>query len=164
MNAIRKYNCYFFLLETLSILALIYAIFPLFHLREIPNDKLIPIHFDFLGNQNEWRDNTYLIIYPLLSLLFYLLFFIAEFNYKRLNYPIKITQTNREKAYRNSVVLIRHLKFLVVLLIGYLGNTAFYIAIGSLKKGNTIITLSLLLGILLFIILFFIKMLKLRNQ
>lgn len=164
MDAIRKYGFYSYLLELISASGLIYAFVPLFLLDKIPPGALVPIHFNLKGNPDKWADGSQIVIYPLLAIVFYILLFVIECNYKRMNYPVKITPTNQERLYKTGVMLIRHLKPVLLLIFGYSGNVAFRMATGTLEQDAFTITLWLFCGLLLILFIFFMKMVSLRTK
>lgn len=159
MNEITKRTKYDWTLEILSLLALIWAFIPVFFMKKLGEHVLIPIHFNAAGRADGWGGTHFLWINALMCLGFYLLFLLSDRYYKIMNFPVKVTPENADDLYRIGVRMMRHMKFLSILIVAYLNNSSFALALGYqfVSDSYFLSVVGILLGVVLFS--HFVKML-----
>lgn len=160
-----KRTLYDWILEVSSLIALVFALLPLFFYGDIGEDQLIPIHYNAHGEIDGWGDRSYLWNISLLTALFYAGFTILERYYKKFNYPIEITPDNANSLHRLGVRLMRHLKLLTTLMFAYINLTFFNFAINKEGEGELGMFMPLLLGCMMVVTLVYIvKMIMMKND
>ena len=80
--------------------------------KNIPSE--IPMHYDALGNVDRWGDKSELIILPIMTFLMCSFLSVIEFFPQMWNTGIKITEENKERAYRILKSMIKTLKLIVI--------------------------------------------------
>lgn len=162
MNEITKRTKYDWTLEILSLLALIWAFVPVFFMNKLGESVLIPIHFNAAGHVDGWGETHFLWINALMSLGFYLLFLLSDRFYKIMNFPVKITPENADDLYRTGVRMMRHVKFLIILLIAYINNSSFALAMGDRFAMDPYFLSAVFALLVVVFISYFVKMLLLK--
>lgn len=77
--------------------------------NRLPNE--VPIHFNAAGEADNWGGKGSIFILPLISIpMFMLLFFLGKAPHTH-NYPVKITEQNAPKLYRESRLLLAAMNF-----------------------------------------------------
>lgn len=107
----------------------------LLNIKHIPSE--IPTHFTINGKPNSWGSKNTIFIMPIIcSIMVGLLIFISRIP-RFFNYPIKITEKNAEKQYRNSGQLMLVLAIELSLVFLYIEYKIIQSALGlSLGLGN----------------------------
>ncbi len=117
------------LLEIITIVALIAAWYYIIIMwNEIPN--IVPTHFNFKGQANSYGNKDSLFILPIISTVIFIIFNILSMFPQILNYPVKITEENAEKQYKNA-------KLLLMVLMTELSVLFLYIEWGSIHSALT---------------------------
>ena len=80
----------------------------------------IAIHFDLAGNPNGWGSPGSLAILPLVTLGLYLLVTVLSGVPDLFNYPVEVTDENRERLQAISIQLLRWIKTEVVCLFAWI--------------------------------------------
>lgn len=80
----------------------------------------IPLHFNAQGEIDRWGESWTIIGLPLIALALYGLLTLIQHRPQWCNYPVKITDENREQAYRQMSRIICHIKSLVICLFLYI--------------------------------------------
>lgn len=80
----------------------------------------IPLHFNAQGEIDRWGKSWTIIGLPLIALVLYGLLTLIQHRPQWCNYPVKITNENREQAYRQMSRIICHIKSLVICLFLYI--------------------------------------------
>lgn len=100
-------------------LILSYIIFLGISWRSIPNT--VATHFDASGTPDSFGSKYTLIFEPVLAIFLWgLLSFISHFP-QAWNFPVKVTDQNKEKLYQIALFMLNLLKIIVVLLCIYTG-------------------------------------------
>ena len=154
----QKRTIYDWVLEIISLLALLWSFFPLLFYDRLGNDVLIPIHYNLAGEIDGWGGRHFLWIIPLIALVFYIGLSLFEKFYKRANYPLKVTERNANYLYRQRVRLSRHLKVFSLLIFAYLNNSSYAIAVNKGSGLNKFVMIFLMGGLFLSLIIFYVKM------
>lgn len=120
---------YYGVIEILSLLCLIWAFYPLFFLNNLGDANSVPIHYNFQGQVDGWGDRSSLWTQPIIALVIYLVFSILVRYPQKLNYPIKVTKGNSKVLYKLIINMLRHIKLICLILLAYVNNISFRIAI-----------------------------------
>lgn len=80
----------------------------------------IPLHFNAQGEIDRWGESWTIIGLPLIALVLYGLLTLIQHRPQWCNYPVKITNENREQANRQMSRIICHIKSLVICLFLYI--------------------------------------------
>lgn len=75
---------------------------------------IIPIHYNFEGQPDNYGNKATIFLFPILSTLLFVGMTILNKFPHIFNYPIKITHQNAERQYTIATRLIRYLKFIIV--------------------------------------------------
>ena len=154
----QKRTTYDWILEIVSVLALLWSFYPLLFYGRLSDETLIPIHYNLAGEIDGWGGRYFLWIIPLIALVFYIGLSVFEKYYKRSNYPYKVTEENANHLYRQRVRLSRHLKVFSLLIFAYLNNSSYAIAVGKGAGLSKFIMIFLMAGLFLSLIFFYLKM------
>ncbi|MDR1056481.1 MAG: DUF1648 domain-containing protein [Prevotellaceae bacterium] len=154
----QKRTTYDWILETVSVLALLWSFCPLLFYGRLDDETLIPIHYNLDGEIDGWGERYFLWIIPLIALVFYIGLSVFEKYYKRSNYPYKTTEKNANYLYRQRVQLSRHLKFFSILIFAYLNNSSYAIATGNGSGLSKFIMIFLMAGLFISLIFFYVRM------
>lgn len=139
-----KRSVYDWILELITIFCLIWSFYPF-------------CFYDRLG------DCSLFWLLSLFSLCFYIGISILERYYAKLNYPVKVTESNANSLYRLSLGLLRHVKFFAILLLSYINNATLSV---SLSKGdglNGYILTVLLAGLMVVVFVYIRRMMKCKD-
>ncbi len=115
--------------ELSAIALLIYAIYFVFNAYSSLPDT-IPTHFGIDGKADAWGNKATLFILPSVSIFVYLLLTgISFLPSNMMNYPVKITDENKERQHQIALKLLRILKLVIVALFFYIS----YQVVNSIK-------------------------------
>ena len=96
-----------------------YIIFLIVFWKDIPD--MIATHFNAAGTPDSYGGKVTLVFEPILAVLLWgVLAFISHFP-QAWNFPVTVTEENKEKLYRIALRMLNILKVLVVLLCIYAG-------------------------------------------
>lgn len=119
MNKIKNISTFFcaILIVTYIIhIALIYKTLP----------ESLPIHFNFAGNPDGFGDRISVIFEPLISALVVIIVEIISHFPQLWNYPVKVTDENRDILYAITMVMISIIKAFVTIILLYAGLCSIY--------------------------------------
>ena len=122
-DKILEFSCYFLLLSIW-----ISAIFSYFKLPDI-----IPVHYDGSGLVTDHGNKIMIFILPVVATI---IFIGLSFLIKRphiLNYPKTITQENFKQQYTFATIMLRFMKFAVLLIFLLIILLTYFTAIGIIK-------------------------------
>ncbi len=108
------------------------VILTILNLLNLP--ETVPTHFDAAGNPDDHGSRNVLWIIPVIALIAYAGLTWLSGNPGSLSYPVRITDTNASVQYRNSVLMLRVMKSVVL---GQLTSLIFFqrqVSIGALDK------------------------------
>jgi uncharacterized membrane protein len=92
---------------------------------------VIPTHFGFSGQADDWSGKKWLLLLPALSLVFYLgLTWLSRYPQK-FNYPWQVTERNAERQYYLAASLVNVLKAELVWLFAIITWQAIRVALGQ---------------------------------
>lgn len=117
--------------EVFSILLLLWSMYPILHYNKLPDQ--IPVHYNFSGVADAWGSRSTILILPIIALVIYIGFTVLQRFPQIYNYPAGISEENKEKAHLRAVTAVRYLKFFTILILGYLSNRTYIIAVNDLK-------------------------------
>ena len=103
------------LLMELFILAALVYFFIFFFIRWPLIEGTIPTHFNFSGQPDAWGDKSSLLVVLIISLVIYLLITAVELFPRLWNFPVALTDNNRQTLVAMSLDLLIMIKLLVVL-------------------------------------------------
>lgn len=113
------------ILEILSGASFIWALYPLLYWNELA-DTAIPIHFDIRGTADGWGGRSYLLILPIVAAVLFTGLSISEKYYKKFNYPVKVSDHNRNTLYRLGVRMMRHIKLEITVMFACINNLSLF--------------------------------------
>ncbi|MDP4549503.1 DUF1648 domain-containing protein [Alkalihalobacillus macyae] len=97
----------------------------------------VPIHFNAVGDPNNWGPNSMLIVLPFIGTVLWIGLSILERYPHVYNYIVKITEANAAFQYRNAVALIHFLKNTIAILFAFLTRECFLIGSGEQEALST---------------------------
>lgn len=80
----------------------------------------VPLHFNARGEIDRWGDTWTVLLLPAIALVLYGLLTWVQRHPRRCNYPVEITDENREQTYRQMSRIVYRIKVLVMALFLYL--------------------------------------------
>lgn len=105
----------FTVLDVLNLLiALLLWIYTFRMYKKLP--EKIPTHFDFEGKPDHFGSKKYALLLPILSSIFYVVFFFITQSPENGNFPIELTKANYEIQYFIMILVLKWLLFLVSLM------------------------------------------------
>lgn len=87
---------------------------------QFDNRGEVPLHFNARGEVDSWGDASTALLLPAIALVLYGLLTWLQRHPRWCNYPVEITDANRELAYRQMSHIIGHIKTLVMCLFLYI--------------------------------------------
>jgi uncharacterized membrane protein len=136
-------------IEAISILGLV-LVFGLILSSYQALPETLPSHYDFNGRPDRFSSKSIIWFLPAIALVTYIgLTILSRFPHIY-NYPYDITIDNAERQYRNSAMMIRVLKTLIVFQLLYIAFVKIKIGLGELSELGVLfipITLILILGV-----------------
>lgn len=106
------------------ILILIYGIHLALIYKTLP--EMVPDHFDFAGNANSYGNRISLIMEPLISIMIIVVMDVVSCFPNLWNYPVKVTEDNKEFLYNVTLVMVSVIKIIVTVLLMYIGLCSIY--------------------------------------
>ena len=106
------------------VLIVIYGI----HLALVYNTlpQMVADHYDFAGNPDSYGNRIGLVMEPLISIMIVVIMDLVS-NFPDLwNYPVKVTEENREFLYKVTLLMVSILKIIVTALLLYMGLCSMY--------------------------------------
>lgn len=98
-----------------AVLMVIWATTAIYY-SKLPN--IIPIHFDSMGTADGFGNKAHILSLPVTaSVLFIAMTILNRFPHL-LNYPVKITEENAERQYKNMSLIIRFTQLALVIVFG----------------------------------------------
>lgn len=116
--------------------------FTIKHYRTLP--QTIPVHFDFDGKADGFGSKKYSFITPVFATAFYLLFAFVLRNPESVNYPVEITEENKDAEFLIMKIFIRWLYILIVLIILNIQDYMFRYASDENAKPKVSLAMSVL--------------------
>ncbi|ADU32235.1 DUF1648 domain-containing protein [Evansella cellulosilytica] len=138
-------------LGSLAFLALVWG--------DIPDR--VPAHFNFSGEVTRHGSQWELLILPIIGLVIYLSMHLLEKYPHMHNYPIEITESNAEEAYKISRSMLGMLKNTILVIFSFIMINASVIALGWGDGVASLILPLVFLGTGLPIIIAIVKLVKL---
>ncbi|WP_426274238.1 DUF1648 domain-containing protein [Chryseobacterium sp. S-02] len=89
--------------------------FTIKHYKTLP--QTIPVHFDFDGKADGFGSKKYSFLMPVFATVFYFLFAFVFRDPESANYPVKITEENKDAQFLIMEIFIRWLYILIVMII-----------------------------------------------
>ncbi|MEE0955558.1 MAG: DUF1648 domain-containing protein [Eubacterium sp.] len=102
-----------------AVMIAVYSIFLMMSWPKIPDT--VPSHFDAFGNPDSYGGKWVLVLEPVLSLLLWGLIAIVRKFPNVWNFPVKVTEKNRERLYEIGNRMMDLLMPMVVFLMIYIG-------------------------------------------
>lgn len=98
------------ILCALAIMSIGYVV--LIKMDSLPNQ--LPIHYDFSGKPDKYSSKSAFWILPMIAVFLYILLTIVTKFPHLFNYPYEITKGNAERQYKNSILMVRLIKTIIV--------------------------------------------------
>ena len=105
------------LLELLTFVALLSFIL-FFTLQWQTISEPLPSHFGFSGQPNAWGDKSSLLVSLIIGMAIYILLSVIELFPRIWNFPVQLTEQNREKLVAIALDMFILLKLVIVLAFG----------------------------------------------
>lgn len=80
----------------------------------------VPTHFGFDGQPDAWGDKNSLLFMPILTFVLYLLVSVTELFPKIWNFPVQLTETNRDKMIAISLDMMIVIKLMLVIIFAFI--------------------------------------------
>lgn len=96
----------------------------------IDADEAFPMHYNAAGEVDGWGTRSALWIFGGVALAVCLLLTIGERFYKKFNYPVRVTEKNREWLWRLAVRMFRVVKMVIMLFFTYIQYAGIWVALG----------------------------------
>lgn len=110
----------------------------------------VPHHFNARGEPDSWGGKGIIFLGPGIALFTYLLlYFVSKSSPDTYNYPVKITEENKEYQYAISRIMLKIINLWTMMLMAYITWAIIAEAGGTRGALNSIILWSLILGIFL---------------
>lgn len=144
--------------EVLSVLTIIFLFgYLILNWGEIP--ERIPTHYNAIGEVDNWGSKGSILMLPIIGIFLYLVITLMSFMPYAWNVPIKVTENNYIKVYKNTRSVICYTKLIILGLFTYITIcTAKGINLGA---WFIFISLGLTFGV---IIVFTLKIYKYRDK
>ena len=119
-------------LEIISIiLIMVVSVYTVITWRSLP--AMVPTHFDFLGQPDDYGPKTSMLLLPGVTLLLYILITVASYFPHAFNYLVKITEENHIRQYTLAKKFLAVLRFEFCLVFSYLNIAGILTAKGVMK-------------------------------
>ena len=152
------------ILEILCWIGLAGVFYPLLHWNDLGDQAVFPIHFNLHGEADGWGGRTFLLILPALSVILYIGLSVAEKQYRKFNYPIRLTDNNKNRLYRLGVRMMRHLKPELILIFAYLNNASYHSVCFQSNSMNAFVLGAITVLILATLLFFLVSMAACKND
>lgn len=127
-------------------------LFPLLNYAHLP--EKIAIHYNLAGQADGWGSRETVWILPAIASLLYIALSVLQRFPRVYNYPVRITEENRQTIYRLGTDLMRYIKAVVVVLFSFMS----FLFSGNINMINPYMCVVLLLiSLLAFIVWYFIQ-------
>lgn len=157
-----KRSLYDWILEVATLLALAWNFYPLCYYRKMTD--ILPLHYSALGESAVWGKLSFFWMFPLFSLLLYVGIAVLQRHYKKLNYPVEITEGNAQSLYRLALGMLRHTKLITIALFGYINSSSFSATIDRGRGVNIYIVTLLSVGLVIIIFYYIVRMIRLEYR
>lgn len=107
----------------------------------------IPLHFNARGEIDRWGEPWTALLLPAIALVLYGLLTWFQHHPRNCNYPVEITDENREQVYRRMSRIICHIKVLVMALFLYIT-----LGVGQVVEVSILLVLAFALAILYIVV------------
>lgn len=87
---------------------------------QFDNRAEVPLHFNAQGEVDRWGDASTALLLPVIALALYGLLTWLQRHPRWCNYPVEITDANRERVYRQMSRIVGRIKTLVMCLFLYI--------------------------------------------
>ncbi len=122
----------------------------------------VPTHFDLQGIADGWGSRNSLISIPIIMAISYIALSFMSMFPNVYNYPIKLTLDNKERQYANAALMIRTIKFEIILLFSNLIYSSVSIAMSGKAELKFISMVFFLIAVFGTIIYFVGRMFRLK--
>lgn len=156
-----KRSIYGWALEVFALSCLIWSFYPFRFYDKLTGP--VPIHYNVFGQVDVWGNRSFFWLLPSLSLVFYIGISILERYCPKLNYPVKVTNSNANSLYRLALGLLRHIKFLTILLFAYINNASMSVAMSRSDGLNGYVLTVLLVGLMIVLFTYIVRMMRLNE-
>ena len=120
------------LMEYVSMVAVAAMIaLPIFYWSELP--EIVPSHFNFAGEPDDYSGKWVVITLPVIGLIMYLSLRWLNQKPHIFNYPTKITEENAATQYKMATRLVRALNMIITVVFAYLTYTVIQTALGEMS-------------------------------
>lgn len=110
---------------------------------------IIPVHFGITGTPDSWGIKEVLWFFPVLNVIFYMVFALVSRHPHTFNYPVAITPENAAQQYYIGRQLLTWMKTELTWLFAFIEWQVIQVSLGGISRFN-------LLGILIFSTMIFI--------
>jgi uncharacterized membrane protein len=142
------FSSFEYTLNIAAVLGLLFNAYLLWRFWPILPERL-PTHYNFAGRPDAWGGKETLVILPVLSLFFFIMFMILERFPRIYNYPFAITRANAGRQYRLARTFLAWLNFAIIWFFAYIEWRTVGVAAGrftGLGSGAVFVFLVMILG------------------
>ena len=104
----------------------------------------IPTHFSAEGKVDAFGNKNTILILPVIATIVFVGMTVLNLFPQIFNYPVKITEENAFKQYIKATRIIRYLKFIIVVIFGFIMFKTMQIAIGKSSELGSWFTIAML--------------------
>jgi uncharacterized membrane protein len=127
--------------------------------------EIVPIHFNFKGQADNYGSKTTLIILPIINIAVYVLLTVAMKYLQILNIPVKITIKNQDDIYKIAIKMTRTLKPIICAMLFFI---LWYVKTFDGTDGSNkifmIVMATFIIGIFLCLTFWIIKMILIEDK
>lgn len=117
-------------IEIIGLIALFLLIgLPIYFYNQLPD--IIPTHFDFNGQPDDFQSKWLIWLGPIVGLAMYILLSVINKAPHKFNYPVSLTEENVEQQYIIATKMIRVLRTIIVAMFAYLAYASIQISMNN---------------------------------
>jgi uncharacterized membrane protein len=114
----------------------------------------IPTHFNLKGEVDSFGAKWTIMAVPIIATVLYLLIHFTSQDKSKLNYPIKLTDTNKAKAYAITEEFIAIIKFMLVVIFSTIAFVTCQTAQGNVLSTSIVLIEAGVLFLFVFVYIF----------
>lgn len=126
---------------------------------DLPNQ--IPVHFSVFGESGRMGGKASIFIFPIIGFFSTLFLSFVSKGTDMLSYPVKVTEENAERLYRESIRMLHLIQILIIALLTFLHADIILKAYGKSGLGNWMMPTFLILFVSV-IVLSIYRMIKMK--
>ncbi len=154
-----RYSCS----KILAFVFLLASFVPVFFWQRLAEAR-VPVHFNYAGEPDRWGDGCSIFLLPLLSCVLYVLMLCSARKPQLINWPINVSKEEKAELIPYAVPFVQRINVLAMMLLSYLSNGSFMVALGHWKKLPVLPLYAIVCLIIVLIAVFCRKIVVLRKR